>query len=168
MLLNPNQLNWTVKLLEWKLVFQEGGRRVGELKLVSLFGNSHIVNFKGHRYIIHPEILGKNRFRIYNSSNDRQLAIVKFNFWKSESIMEYQFMKYQLKSAFLGVFGTYWKVKDQRRYLSFSNQIFSGTVIESIPNEEMYHLFVLAAIQSMFIYSLLLLLTISVVLFVLF
>ena len=151
------QLNWKIQLLEGLLIFREGDRKIGQLKLVSLFGNSYIAEFKNSKYIIHPEILGKSRFRIYNSTNDRQLAIANIKFWKSETILHYQGKEYQLKSKFFGIFGTYWTYKEERRYLSFSNQIFQGSILETLPDEEMYHLFILSAIQSMFIYSLLLL-----------
>lgn len=166
--MNIYQLTWGIKLLEGLLIFKEGKRIVGEMKLSNLFGSSYYVEFKSSKYIVHPEILGKSLFRIYNSANERQLAVVKIKFWSSESRMEYQGKEYQLKSNALGIFNAYWTYKEERRYMSFSNQIFSGSVLESVPDEEMYHLFAIAAIQSMFIYSLLLLFVVVLTLYVIF
>tara|TARA_R110000868_G_scaffold83069_3_gene234753 strand:+ start:373 stop:873 length:501 start_codon:yes stop_codon:yes gene_type:complete len=163
--MNIYKLSWGIKLLEGLLIFKEGDRRIGEMKLSGILGNPFIANFKSAKYIIHPEVLSKGRFRIYNSSNEIQLALVKLKYWNSESQMEYQGREYRLKSNFLGVFGTYWTFKQERRYMSFSNDLLSGSVIESIPDEEMYHLFVLAAVQSMFIYSSLLLFTAILVIY---
>ena len=157
--MNIYKLSWGIKLLEGLIIFKEGDRRIGEMKLSGIFGNSFIASFKSARYIIHPEVLSKGRFRIFNSSNEIQLALVKLKYWNSESQMEYQGRNYRLKSKFIGVTRTYWTFNQERRYMSFSNQFYSGSVLESIPDEEMYHLFVLAAVQSMFIYSSLLLFT---------
>ena len=152
--MNLHQLNWKIQLLEGLLIFREGEIKIGQLKISSLFGNSYVAEFKSCKYIIHPEILEKSRIRMYNSANDRQLAVVTLKFWKSEARMQYQGKEYQLKSIFFGILGTYWTNNEERRYVSFSNQIFNGTILESVPDEEMYHLFILSAIQSMFIYSL--------------
>ena len=148
------QFNWKLDLFKGRLLFLEGKKEIGQAKITRLLSKSCIVQFKRNRYIAHSEILSNNQIRMYNATNDRQLAVLKFNLWNSSAQLTYKGEQFQLRSSFLGILGTYWTQKNTNPILNFNNQILKGSITASIPDEEKYHLLIITALQSMLLYGL--------------
>lgn len=159
-----SQFKWKIDIRSGMLQFMDGTQLIGGMKLKGVYKKSCYVNIKNSTYIIHSELLSKNRYRIYNSQNDRQLAVLELKFWRSEATLKYRFDTYLLKSKFLGILGNYWiHNKSENKTIEFSNHLVHGKVSTPVSNDEKHHLLIISAVQSMFTYSLLFLMAIIVV-----